>query len=73
MVHAFCAAIGAEPADIIVVGDNTHDLEMARSAGAGLVIGVTSGNSTEADLAPLADAVLPSIRELPAWLRQNRK
>ena len=73
MVHAFCAAIGAEPADIIVVGDNTHDLEMARSAGAGVVIGVTSGNSTEADLAPLADAVLPSIRELPAWLRQNRK
>src|SRR5262245_24752303 len=46
MVHAFCAACGLEPPDVAVVGDNPHDLEMARSAGAGLAIGVLSGNST---------------------------
>jgi phosphoglycolate phosphatase len=73
MVLAFSAATGIPPAEIVVVGDNPHDLAMARAAGAGLAIGVISGNGTAEDLAPLADAVLPSIRELPAWLDQNRK
>ena len=73
MVHAFSRATAIAPGDIAVVGDNAHDLEMARHAGAGLAIGVTSGNSATADLAALADAVLPSIRELPVWLAQNRK
>ena len=73
MVHAFADASGIPPAEIAVVGDNAHDLEMARSAGAGLVVGVTSGNSAVADLEPLADAMLPSVRELPAYLHQNRK
>jgi phosphoglycolate phosphatase len=72
MVHAFAEASGLPPAEIVVVGDNAHDLEMARSAGA-LAIGVTSGNSSADDLAALADAILPSVRELPAWLDQNRK
>lgn len=73
MMLAFCAAARVTPAETIVVGDNAHDLTMARSAGAGLAVGVTSGNSEAADLAPLADAVLKSIRDLPAWLHQNRK
>jgi phosphoglycolate phosphatase len=73
MVLAFSEAAQLPLATIAVVGDNRHDLEMARSAGVGLAIGVTSGNSTAADLAPLADVVLPSVRELPDWLHQNRK
>jgi phosphoglycolate phosphatase len=72
LVHAFASASGIEVTDIIVVGDNTHDLEMARTAGA-LAIGVTSGNSAASDLAALAHVVLPSVRELPGWLDQNRK
>mgnify|MGYP002044978498 CR=1 FL=1 len=28
-----------------MVGDNTHDLEMGRAAGAGLVVGVLTGSS----------------------------
>jgi phosphoglycolate phosphatase len=73
MVLAFCAAARVAPEETVVVGDNAHDLIMARSAGAALAIGVTSGNSAVADLAPLADAIIGSIRELPAWLHQNRK
>ena len=69
IVHGFCAAIGAEPRGVAVIGDNPHDLEMARSAGAGAALGVLSGNSGMDDLAPLADAVLDSVRDLPAWLR----
>ena len=68
MVHAFAAAAGLAPAEIVVVGDNTHDLAMARAAGAGAAIGVLTGNSSADDLAGLADAVLDSIRDLPAWL-----
>jgi phosphoglycolate phosphatase len=72
MVLAFAEDAGLEPEDVVVVGDNPHDLVMAREAGAGAAIGVTSGNSAAEDLSPLADAVLPSIRELPAWLAANR-
>jgi phosphoglycolate phosphatase len=73
MVHAFAAAAGLQPAEIAVVGDNRHDLEMARSAGAGLAIGVLSGTGAQDDLAPLADVILADIRALPEWLHQNRK
>jgi phosphoglycolate phosphatase len=72
IVHAFAAAIGATPAEIIVVGDNTHDLEMARNAGAGAAVGVLSGTGTPQHLAPLADAILGSVCELPAWLEARR-
>jgi phosphoglycolate phosphatase len=68
IVHAFAAAIGASPPEVAVVGDNLHDLDMARAAGAGAAIGVLTGNSSREDLAPHADAVLASIRDLPVWL-----
>lgn len=69
---AFCAACGLEPGEIAVVGDNSHDLEMAASAGAGLKVAVLSGTGTRVQLEPLADAVIASIAEvgdlLPAHL-----
>jgi phosphoglycolate phosphatase len=71
IVHAFCRAIDAAPRDIVVVGDNPHDLQMARRAGAGAAIGVLTGNSGREDLLPLADVVLASVVELPNWLRAH--
>jgi phosphoglycolate phosphatase len=68
IVHAFAAATGAPLSEIAVIGDNPHDLEMALAAGAGAAIGVLSGNAGREELAPLADAVLDSVRDLPAWL-----
>ncbi|MEQ8282019.1 MAG: HAD family hydrolase [Parvibaculum sp.] len=68
MALAFCAATGLAPHQIAVVGDNTHDLEMGRSAGAGLNIGVLTGTSGHDDLAPFADHVIESIVALPALL-----
>ena len=67
---AFAREAGLVPADIAVVGDNPHDMEMARAAGA-TAIGVTSGNSSADDLSPLADVVLPSVAALPEWLDAN--
>ena len=71
MVLAFAAEAGMAPADVVVVGDNAHDLVMARTAGAGAAVGVLSGNSEAADLAPFADVLLDSITDLPAWLAEQ--
>jgi phosphoglycolate phosphatase len=68
MVHAFCASCGIAPAEVAVVGDSVHDLAMARAAGAGVAIGVLSGTTERARLAPLADFILDSVADLPAWL-----
>jgi phosphoglycolate phosphatase len=68
IVLAFADAVSVPAAEIAVVGDNTHDLEMAHAAEAGAAIAVLSGNGTREQLEPLADAVLNSVCELPAWL-----
>lgn len=64
----FAEISNLDPAQIAMIGDNPHDLEMAHAAGAGLAIGVLSGNSTRDELAPLSHAVLDSIADLPAFL-----
>ena len=72
MVLAFCAATGLSPDEVAVVGDNEHDMEMGRSAGAGLLVGVLTGASIEEDLAPHSHHVLPSIADLPNLLAALR-
>ena len=68
MARAFCAETGLAPAEVAVVGDNLHDLEMGRRAGAGLVVGVLSGTGEHGELTGLADHVLGSIDGLEALL-----
>jgi phosphoglycolate phosphatase len=68
MVLAFCAKAGIEPGEVAVVGDNLHDLVMARAAEAGLAIGVLTGNGLAEELAVHADHVIGGIDELPALL-----
>ncbi|HCH23365.1 MAG TPA: hypothetical protein DE179_03615 [Oceanospirillaceae bacterium] len=67
MVQGFCQAMGLQPQQVMVVGDNTHDLHMGLSAGAGVVVGVLTGTSVGADLHE-ADFVLDSIADLPQLL-----
>lgn len=50
MVLSFCDAIGLAPERVAVVGDNNHDLHMARSAGAGLRIAVLTGTGSRESL-----------------------
>lgn len=64
MFAAFCAATGLPPAAVAMVGDNSHDVEMGRAGGAGLVVGVLTGTGTPATLGPVADVVLDSIADL---------
>ena len=64
---AFLRATGIAPARAVMVGDSLHDLHAGRAAGM-RVLGVLTGIAGAADLAPHADAVLPDIGGLPAWL-----
>ncbi|WP_158964531.1 HAD family hydrolase [Chachezhania sediminis] len=64
---AFCRAVGVAPERAVMVGDSTHDLIAGRAAGMG-VLGVLTGMAPTEELAPFADAVLPDIGHLPAWL-----
>ena len=72
-VHLACALFGIEPGEAIVVGDNLHDLEMARAAGAGAAIGVLTGTTGREELEKHADIVLASIADLPAWLAEIKR
>jgi phosphoglycolate phosphatase len=71
MVLGFCRTTGLAPHEVAVIGDNAHDLAMARAAGCGWAIGVLTGTSERERLAPLADLVLPSIVALEDWLLQS--
>jgi phosphoglycolate phosphatase len=64
---AFCTKTGLNPARVVMVGDSHHDLLAGRRAGM-QTLGVLTGTAGADDLAPLADAVLPDIGHIPAWL-----
>ncbi|TMV94939.1 HAD family hydrolase [Thioclava sp. BHET1] len=67
---AFADRFGLDPSAVVMVGDSRHDLYAARAAGM-RGLGVLSGPASEADLAPVADAVLPDIGAISEWLRQQ--
>jgi phosphoglycolate phosphatase len=72
-ILAFCDLTGLRPAEIAMVGDNRHDLEMARAGGCGLAIGVLSGTGTRESLSTIADFVLDSVADLPDFLSARVK
>ena len=65
MVYAACERLGCSPSEVIVVGDSPADLMMGRAAGVAACIGVTGGLTASSRLGALADAVLPTVAELP--------
>lgn len=71
MVLGFCRALGIEPQSVAVVGDNNHDLHMAKSAGAGLRIGVLTGTGSKASLSADAHFCLESIVALEDLLPET--
>lgn len=70
MVLTICERMGIDPAKVMVVGDTTADLKMARSAGAGLVVGVLSGVSSARDLVSFADVLIESVDELHVYAHE---
>lgn len=72
MLEGFSQITGVPAADTAVVGDSRHDLEMGRSGGAALCIGVLTGPAAADELAPFADHVIASIDDLPAVLAAHQ-
>ncbi len=68
MVLTICERMKIDPSKVMVVGDTTADLKMARAAGAGLVVGVLSGVSASSDLIRYADVLIESVDELHAYV-----
>ena len=66
-LSAFLNQTGLQPQNVAMVGDSHHDLEAGRAAGMWRVA-VLTGVAGAADLAPHADAVLPDISHLAAWI-----
>lgn len=59
------------PERTVMIGDTTHDLQMASAAGAGAV-GVTYGAHSREQLSEFAPlALAASVGELHRWLREN--
>lgn len=67
-VHGFMQTTGLQNHEVMMVGDNLHDLHMGRAAGAGSVVGVLTGTSTRADLVSHADHVFADITEIVSIL-----
>lgn len=71
MLQELMAEFGVEPGRLLMIGDTTHDLQMAQSAGCASV-GVSYGAhapETFADFAPLY--VADSVAALHDWLARN--
>jgi phosphoglycolate phosphatase len=64
-VFAVCHAFRTDPGRVAVIGDSPADMVMARTAGAGRVVGVRSGVGSDEDLAA-ADVVIDSVADLIA-------
>jgi phosphonatase-like hydrolase len=70
MIHHLMKRCGVRDATRVAkVGDTPADLEEGRSAGCGLVVGVTSGSHTRAELARHPHThLISSVADLPALL-----
>jgi phosphoglycolate phosphatase len=71
MLHELMREFGAEPERTLMIGDTTHDLQMAVNAGCAS-IGVSYGaHAMDGFEALRPQAVVHSVRELHAWLLEN--
>ena len=71
MLHELMQEFGVEPSRVLMIGDTTHDLQMAMNAGCASV-GVSYGAHTPEDFGALGPLhVAHSVADLNAWLAHN--
>jgi phosphoglycolate phosphatase len=71
MLEELMREFGTEPERTLMIGDTTHDLQMAVNAGCASV-GVSYGAHEHTEFAPLNPAfVAHSVRDLHSWLVEN--
>lgn len=64
MFHRACCRLGILPSKVAYIGDSIWDMNMARSAGAGVVVGILGGASRGDILREKADVVIPNLRAI---------
>lgn len=71
MLQQLMQALGVTPQRTLMIGDTSHDLQMAQNAGVA-ALGVSYGAHPRSDLITLVPlACLDSIEELEQWLLKN--
>ena len=71
MLHELMQEFGVEPSRVLMIGDTTHDLQMAVNAGCASV-GVSYGAHTPEDFGALNPLhVAHSVADLNQWLAHN--
>ena len=68
MLHALMDELGVRASRTLMIGDTTHDTQMAENAGVPCVGVLTGSHDQERLLAGGAFHCLPSVIELPDWL-----
>jgi phosphoglycolate phosphatase len=71
MLHELMREFGTEPERTLMIGDTTHDLQMAVNAGCASVAVSYGAHTTEGFQALQPRAVVHSVRQLHAWLLEN--
>jgi len=71
MLLELMSRVGADPAETLMIGDTTHDLELARNAGVAALAVAYGAHDPEGLARERPLATLHSIAELRAWLRQH--
>jgi phosphoglycolate phosphatase len=71
MLHELMEQFDTPPERTLMIGDTTHDLQMALNAGCPSVAVSYGAHSTEGFAALQPQAIVHSVRELHDWLLEN--
>lgn len=71
MILEIMAELETEPGRTLMIGDTTHDLQMARNAGVGALAVGYGAHTREALLAERPLGLCDEMAQLRAWLKQN--
>jgi len=71
MLHELMEEFGCEPQRTLMIGDTTHDQQMALNAGCPSVAVSYGAHTPEGFAALRPRAIVHSVRELDAWLLEN--
>lgn len=72
MLEGLLEELGTASAAALMIGDTTHDLDMAANAGTAAVAVLSGSHSREVLATSRALAILDTVNDLPAWLDQRR-
>jgi phosphoglycolate phosphatase len=71
MLHELMREFGTEPERTLMIGDTTHDLQMALNAGCASVAVSYGAHAYEGFAALRPEAIVHSVGDLHAWLVEN--